>query len=110
MPGVALRKPEFAADVAPHLPPLPYPAAGGRLSQRATCTGVLCWATGALSVLLVRASMTSHAFAYRTGVTDAQVRNGAGITFQFVVATGSWLVSALPAGTLVAVPGGHGVD
>ena len=54
--------------------------------------------------------MASHAFAYRTGATDAQVRNGAGVTFQFVVATGSWLATALPAGALIAVPGGYGVD
>ena len=84
--SVALRKPEFAADVAPLLFP-PAISGSGRKTRpasdvhRRTLLGhrrtfSSSWAS----------AMASHAFAYRTGATDAQVRNSTGATFQFVVA------------------------
>ena len=54
--------------------------------------------------------MASQAFAPRTGVTDAQVRTGAGLTFQITVGVNSWLADALPPGVLVATPAGRVLD
>ena len=51
--------------------------------------------------------MSAPPLSYRTGLTDAQVRNGAGIELSLIVPAQHFLAALAPAGAMTTCPGGY---